>query len=163
MGIVGFLVSLMFTPGDTPIFTSHSDCNNYKTILCRFHRLSSVSSRVHNCISRKDHNVPSWHGIPFWNVCVPKILRIVNFQPSWLSVMTSLHIITTTFKHTYLSVDMLCPKIENAQWAAKTTITRFGIRATAATRNFMSQIFLNTYNAMWCLKKCHGAKFVSWL
>jgi len=36
MGVVGFLASLMFTPGDAPIFTPISICNNYITALCRF-------------------------------------------------------------------------------------------------------------------------------
>jgi len=50
---------------------------------------------------------------------------------------------------------MLRSKIENAQWAEKTTTTRCGIRETAITRNVVLWLFSNNHNALWHLKICH--------
>jgi len=60
-------------------------------------------------------------------------------------------------------VCMLSSKIENAQWAEKTTTTRCGIRETAATPNFMLWLFLNNRKSLWHVKICNDAKVVSWL
>ena len=45
----------------------------------------------------------------------------------------------------------------------KTTTTRFGMRETAASRNFVLWLFLNIRNALWHVKICHDAKVVVWL
>jgi hypothetical protein len=58
---------------------------------------------------------------------------------------------------------MLGSKTENAQWANNTTRMRCGFRETATTRNFASGLFLMSHNAFWQFKKCHDAKFASWL
>ena len=109
MGIIGFLASLVFVPGDAPILTPLSDCHNLHNHPLQVHRCPCISSRVHNCVSRKDHNLSSWHGIPSWNICVSKILRIVKFQPSWLTVSDDINeCCNYHLKDTYLSVDTFC-------------------------------------------------------
>ena len=57
---------------------------------------------------------------------------------------------------------MLRSKIENANWAEKTTTTRCGIRETSITRNVVLWLFSNNH-MLWHLKVCHDAKVVSWL
>ena len=44
-----------------------------------------------------------------------------------------------------------------------TNKTRCGITETATTPNFMLWLFLNNRNALWHVKICHDANFVSWL
>lgn len=68
-----------------PIIILLSSCHRYKTIPCRFHRCPNFSSVACNCVSRKGHNLASWHGILFWNIYMVRILRIANFLQSGLA------------------------------------------------------------------------------
>jgi len=45
-------------------------CHGCKIISCRFHRCTNFSCMACNCVSRESHNLASWHGILFWNICM---------------------------------------------------------------------------------------------
>ena len=58
---------------------------------------------------------------------------------------------------------LLSLKIENVHWAERTTTTCCGIIGKPTTWNILLWLFLNNRNALWHVKICHDAKFVSWL